>query len=116
MAKHPGAAILVVGGLDSFGLFVAEQAMAQGRRDASSRECSRFHSLRHHVARSWNSRVDFCPTWQTSSRRPKRCCGRDALHGVVFDILVGPDMIRSFLMQSGRTRFPKTSCCIEPVL
>ncbi len=30
MAKHPGAPTLVVGGLDSFGLFVAEQAMAQG--------------------------------------------------------------------------------------
>ena len=29
MAKHPGAPN-VVGGLDSFGLFVAEQAMAQG--------------------------------------------------------------------------------------
>lgn len=30
MTKHPGAPTLVVGGLDSFGLFVAEQALAQG--------------------------------------------------------------------------------------
>ncbi len=30
MAKHPGAATLIVGGCDSFGLFMAEQALAQG--------------------------------------------------------------------------------------
>jgi threonine dehydrogenase-like Zn-dependent dehydrogenase len=30
LAKHPGASTLVVGGLDSFGLFMAEQALAQG--------------------------------------------------------------------------------------
>jgi len=30
LAKHPGAPTLVVGGVDSFGLFVAEQALAQG--------------------------------------------------------------------------------------
>lgn len=46
------------------------------------------------VRRDHGIRTLIYPKFQTSSRRPKRRCNCDVtLHGVVFDILVGSDMV-----------------------